>query len=96
MTAAADLIAGALALPPDDPARPLLVAAAINQALGRSYIIVGGVAVDLHTGAYHPTDIDLQHGELTGIRYGYFGDRLRGDRAEQRSGHGRDEFGVAV
>ena len=56
---AAELLARALALPPQDPARPLLVAAAINEALGRSYIIVGGVAVDLHTGAYHPTDIDL-------------------------------------
>lgn len=54
-----DLIDRALAAGHDDPARPLLVAAAIDLALGRSFVVVGGTAVNLHTGSYRPTDIDL-------------------------------------
>ena len=43
-----------------DPAlRRLWVVAAIEALLGRRFVIVGGVAVDLHTGSYRPTDIDL-------------------------------------
>ena len=44
----------------DDPAlRRLWVVAAIEALLDTRFVIVGGVAVDLHTGSYRPTDIDL-------------------------------------
>lgn len=42
-----------------DPGRPLLVAGAICVALGRSFVVVGGTAVNFHTGSYRPTDIDF-------------------------------------
>lgn len=43
-----------------DPAlRRLWVVAAIDAILGRTFVIVGGTAVDLYTGQYNPTDIDL-------------------------------------
>lgn len=43
-----------------DPAlRRLWVVAAIECLLDRRLVIVGGVAVDLYTGTYRPTDIDV-------------------------------------
>jgi hypothetical protein len=54
-----EFIARALEREPDDPIRPLLIGAAINLALGRSFVIVGGTAVNFHTGVYQPTDIDF-------------------------------------
>jgi hypothetical protein len=39
--------------------RKLLVAAAFSETALDTGILVGGVAADLHTGSYRPTDIDL-------------------------------------
>ena len=46
-----------LGMDPGDPARALLVAAAVCEAVGRSFVVVGGSAVSFHTGSYRPTDI---------------------------------------
>lgn len=44
----------------NDPAlRRLWVVAAIEALLDTRFVIVGGAAVDLHTGSYRPTDVDL-------------------------------------
>lgn len=44
----------------DDPAlRRLWVVAAIEALLDTRLVIVGGTAVDLHTGSYRPTDVDV-------------------------------------
>jgi len=56
---APDLLALALAEPADSPARALFVTAAVSVAAGARYVLVGGSAVNVHTGAYRPTDIDL-------------------------------------
>jgi hypothetical protein len=43
-----------------DPAmQRLWVVAGIEALLDRRFVIVGGVAVDLHTGTYRPTDVDV-------------------------------------
>lgn len=39
--------------------RKLLTAAAFGDAALEAAVLVGGTAVELHTGAYRPTDIDL-------------------------------------
>jgi len=39
--------------------RKLLAAAAFGEAALEAPVLVGGTAVELHTGAYRPTDIDL-------------------------------------
>lgn len=39
--------------------RKLLTAAAFGEAALEAPVLVGGTAVELHTGAYRPTDIDL-------------------------------------
>ena len=39
--------------------RRLWVVAAIDALLDTRMVIVGGAAVDLHTGSYRPTDVDL-------------------------------------
>jgi hypothetical protein len=54
-----ELLTRALEIAPDDPARPVLITAAVAAALKRRVILVGGAAVNLHTGVYRPTDIDL-------------------------------------
>ena len=54
-----ELLRLALAQPPGSPARALLVTAAVSAAVGTEYVLVGGAAVNVHTGVYHPTDIDL-------------------------------------
>ncbi len=56
---AVDLLASALAEPADSPARALLVTAAVSMAVGAEYVLVGGSAVNVHTGVYRPTDLDL-------------------------------------
>lgn len=56
---AAELLERALAAPADSPARALLVTAAVSAAAGVEYVLVGGSAVNLYTGAYRPTDLDL-------------------------------------
>lgn len=56
---AADLLALALAEPADSPARALFVTAAVSMAAGTRYVLVGGSAVNVYTGAYRPTDLDL-------------------------------------
>jgi hypothetical protein len=44
----------------DDPAvRRLWLVAAIEAIIGRPVVVVGGTAVDFHTGGYQATDIDL-------------------------------------
>jgi len=54
-----DLLHAAAESRSDDPARPLLIAAAIAAVTGRQVVLVGGSAVNLHTGSYRPTHIDL-------------------------------------
>lgn len=44
---------------PDPTRRRLWLVAAIDAIVERPVFLVGGVAVDLHTGSYRPTDIDL-------------------------------------
>ena len=39
--------------------RKLLTAAAFSEAALENAVLVGGTAVELHTGSYRPTDIDL-------------------------------------
>jgi len=39
--------------------RKLLTAAAFSEAVLENAVLVGGTAVELHTGSYRPTDIDL-------------------------------------
>ena len=39
--------------------RKLLIAAAFSEAALENAVLVGGTAVELHTGSYRPTDIDL-------------------------------------
>ena len=56
---APSLLALALAEPADSPARALFVTAALSVAAGARYVLVGGSAVNLYTGAYRPTDLDL-------------------------------------
>jgi len=56
---ATDLLALALAEPVDSPARALLVTAAVSAAVGAEYVLVGESAVNVHTGVYRPTDLDL-------------------------------------
>ncbi|MEN8042010.1 MAG: hypothetical protein ABFR95_10960 [Actinomycetota bacterium] len=49
----------AAAAEPDSTERYLLLIAAIDSVLGTRTILVGGSAVNVHTGTYNPTDIDL-------------------------------------
>lgn len=44
---------------PDSTERYLLLIAAIDAVLDTDVILVGGAAVNVHTGTYNPTDIDL-------------------------------------
>lgn len=44
---------------PDSTKRYLLLIAAIDAILDPDVVLVGGSAVNLHTGTYNPTDIDL-------------------------------------
>jgi hypothetical protein len=39
--------------------RTVWLAKAADHAISRQAVLVGGAAVNLHTGSYHPTDIDL-------------------------------------
>ena len=39
--------------------RRLWLVAAVQAIVGHPVVLVGGAAVDLHTGGYNPTDIDL-------------------------------------
>jgi hypothetical protein len=48
---------------PDTTERHLILVAAIAAVLQRDVVVVGGSAVNAHTGTYNPTDIDLV-GEL--------------------------------
>jgi len=45
--------------PPDSVERHLLVVAAVEAILDRSVVLVGGAAVNVVTGTYSPTDLDL-------------------------------------
>lgn len=45
--------------PADSVARQLLVVAAVEAILDRSVVLVGGAAVNVVTGTYYPTDLDL-------------------------------------
>jgi hypothetical protein len=45
--------------PPDSVERHLLVVAAVEAILDRSVVLVGGAAVNVVTGTYYPTDLDL-------------------------------------
>lgn len=47
---------------PDTTKRYLLLIAAIDAILESDVVLVGGSAVNLHTGMYNPTDIDLVAG----------------------------------
>ena len=44
---------------PDPALRRLWIVAAIDAIVPRPIFLVGGAAVDLHTGRYQPTDVDL-------------------------------------
>ena len=54
-----DLLAAAAGQPEHSPERALLVTAAIELALGKPVVLVGGAAVNTYTGEYRPTDLDL-------------------------------------
>lgn len=45
--------------PPDSVKRHLFVVAAVEAILDRSVVLVGGAAVNVVTGTYYPTDLDL-------------------------------------
>jgi hypothetical protein len=45
--------------PPDSVERHLFVVAAVESILDRSVVLVGGAAVNVVTGTYYPTDLDL-------------------------------------
>ncbi|MEA2009638.1 MAG: hypothetical protein U9N78_02935 [Actinomycetota bacterium] len=45
--------------PPDSVKRHLLVVAAVEAIIGRPVVLVGGAAVNVVTGTYYPTDLDL-------------------------------------
>lgn len=53
------VVALAVDADPCDPARSVLIAAAVASAFGGQVVLVGGAAVNLHTGVHRPTDIDL-------------------------------------
>lgn len=44
---------------PDSTERYLLLVAAIDSVIVPDVVLVGGAAVNVHTGTYNPTDIDL-------------------------------------
>jgi hypothetical protein len=54
-----DLLHRAGEASPGSTERKLLTAAAYGKAALEAPVLVGGTAVELHTGAYRPTDIDL-------------------------------------
>jgi hypothetical protein len=56
---AAGLLRRASSEPTHSTQRKLLTAAAFSTAALDDAVLVGGTAVELHTGAYRPTDIDL-------------------------------------
>jgi hypothetical protein len=43
----------------DEIDRTVWLAKAVDHAISRDAVLVGGAAVNLHTGSYKPTDIDL-------------------------------------
>ncbi len=43
----------------DEIDRSVWLAKAADHAISRNAVLVGGAAVNLHTGVYKPTDIDL-------------------------------------
>ncbi|VAW09315.1 hypothetical protein MNBD_ACTINO02-1877, partial [hydrothermal vent metagenome] len=43
----------------DPTIRRLWLVAAIQAIVARPVFLVGGAAVDLHTGSYRPTDVDI-------------------------------------
>lgn len=45
--------------PPDSVERHLLIVAAVEAILDRPVVLVGGAAVNVVTGTYYPTDLDL-------------------------------------
>ncbi len=53
------LLRKAVDAPADSVERHLLVVAAVEAILGRDVVLVGGAAVNVVTGTYLPTDIDL-------------------------------------
>lgn len=54
-----DLLKRASNRPKGTTARKLLVAAAFGRVALENAVVVGGMAVELHTQSYRPTDIDL-------------------------------------
>jgi hypothetical protein len=59
MTEPSEILALAEQAPADSVDRHLLVVAAIDAALEPTVVVVGGAAINVHTGTYQPTDIDL-------------------------------------
>lgn len=66
----------------DPTLQRLWVVAAIEALLDSRFVIVGGAAVDLHTGSYRPTDVDLigslsksDRATLRGAGFGELGSR---------------------
>ena len=68
--------------------RKLLTAAAFAAAALDDAVLVGGTAVELHTGSYRPTDIDL-----VGYRRRGYSARLQGLGFEKSGRHWLLEFG---
>jgi hypothetical protein len=60
----AELLEIAARQPEHSPQRALYIAAAVEQALGREVVVVGGAAVNTWTGEYQPTDLDLIAGDV--------------------------------
>jgi hypothetical protein len=58
-TAPGDLLRRAAGAGIGSTERKLLTAAAFSEAALENAVLVGGTAVELHTGSYRPTDIDL-------------------------------------
>ncbi len=56
---AVELLRRAELAEPGSIARTLLTVAAFDAAAANDLILVGGAAVNIHTGSYRPTDIDL-------------------------------------
>jgi hypothetical protein len=58
-TSPGDLLRRAAGASIESTERKLLIAAAFSEAALENAVLVGGTAVELHTGSYRPTDIDL-------------------------------------
>ena len=76
-TSPSDLLRRASEANIESTERKLLTAAAFSEAALEHAVLVGGTAVELHTGSYRPTDIDLVGYSRSGSDAILVGTRIR-------------------